>query len=309
MKNFKILAVLGFAMLALVGCKDEDLAPILTFDSSSKGAYPRLVKLNKGEFDLNNLGTSAYSYEVEFFSIDQGQNVTDYEIYVTFKGDQRLFKSYTQSDFTTNANGYQGIAVEIPLSELLTTFQLNAEDLEGGDTFIFNTVVKIPGFSFASSNSDADVADPNGAFRSYFDFLAKATCPLEDDRFSGAYTLTYLDGTGNGAFGPALGADGGTVTLNTVDGSTTRRQFVYPYLGAYESVMELDFTCTFIEIPRSSTGVGCGGTIFNTQDGNAKDAAFDFDDDSAVTFKIIEGLNDGGCSPPNTPHTVLLTKQ
>ena len=45
--NKILLLLLGITFFS--SCKDEELAPVLTFDSATIGAYPRLVEITSGE--------------------------------------------------------------------------------------------------------------------------------------------------------------------------------------------------------------------------------------------------------------------
>ena len=68
MKYIKII-ILPLVLALVFSCgRDEDLGPIITVDNAEIGAFPRLVNLITGEYDLANISTSAYSHEVEFQS-------------------------------------------------------------------------------------------------------------------------------------------------------------------------------------------------------------------------------------------------
>jgi len=304
-------------MAFFYGCSsEEDFSPIITFDKAGKGGYPRLVQLNVGELDLNNLSSAAYSYEVEFVTIDKGENVTEYRIDVEFidnnpdNGDDSNeltgYRTFTQSDFSTNADGFRGIAVEIPLADVAGAVGVNTDNLAGNDIFSFTTVVTLSdGQVFTSENSTAAV---NGsAFQGYFDFPAKVTCPLPGT-FLGDYELTYKEEP-TGAFGAIFGDNPGTVSLVEVPGSTTRRQIALGYLadsfGPFDVTLDIDFVCENIFASYIDTGVGCGGSI-GIAPGEA--TPFDFGDDTTFEINLIEYDNDGGCGTPLAPVTLVFTK-
>lgn len=303
-------------MLFLVSCKDEDLAPVATFDTLSIGAFPRLQELVSGEYDLNDLDNSAYEYVVDFVDENKGGNVASYDIYVRFidnnpgNGDlsaaEMLYKSFGPSDFSTNATGNPEIRVRIPLSELQNKFGLDNDDLVAGDQFCFRTeVIKEDGRVFTSQNSTPAVSN---AFGGYFNFCATVTCPLDDGAFTGDYAIEYIDGDQPAWLGFTLGPDGTVLTLREVPGSSTRRTFTFDWeeFGA-PTDMDLNFVCDVVIPGDGDTGLGCGGGSIVVAGGDA--TPFDFNDDSEFTLMLIDLDEDGGCGVAAVPFTVRLTKQ
>ena len=190
MKSFIKRSFLGLALGALAfSCADPDLGPIFTFETLGKGGYPRLVSITNQEFDLNDLATTAFQYEVEFVTIDKGANVASYDVFVSYNGGAEvLHTSYGQSDFTTTADGFKSIAMSLPLADVAATLGVNTATLVGGDYIVFNTFVELTdGSRFGQANSTSAV---NGsAFAGYFRNQINITCPLADTDFVGAYNL------------------------------------------------------------------------------------------------------------------------
>ena len=91
MKKLLILLISG--LMVMLSCKDEEKAPIITFDIASKGAYVKLLKVNEGVdgYNLSQFSTTAYDFDVEFVDLEQGDLVSTYNIFV----------SYTPSPFST----------------------------------------------------------------------------------------------------------------------------------------------------------------------------------------------------------------
>jgi hypothetical protein len=73
MNKFKILSLVGGFMLILSGCKDESLAPVLTFEQTEQGGFPRLIEETNKLINLFNIAGSTYSYTVEFVDLEQGR--------------------------------------------------------------------------------------------------------------------------------------------------------------------------------------------------------------------------------------------
>lgn len=313
-KLFYIPAVIG--MLVLSSCADENLAPLAVFDTLQKGAYPRQVEVVNTEFDLANPSTSAVAYTVEFVDLEKGNLVDQYVINASFKDNSggtntkasTVYKTFSQSDFTTNADGFRQISITIPLSDLLTLFGLTINDVSSGDDFVIQTQLKLTdGSVFGSANSTDTVK--GGAFRSLFDITAKATCPLASGKFVGDYKLE-LTTADVGGFGPIFGAAPPNVTLALVSGSSTKRSFKFTYLpddyafGPY--TVTLEFACDKVFVSSINTGVGCGGGSITIVQGDV--TGFNLADDSTIEFNLVEFDKDGGCGVPKVTHGVKLTK-
>lgn len=315
-------------MLVFSSCEDEDSSPIVTQDNLLFGAFPRLVELRTGEYDLNDLQNSAYEMEVDFVDNADGQDVAEYRLYFTFDdntlGDDRpdysseemLVRTYTPSDFTAGPNGNLGVTVNIPFTEVAEQAGVPLDSVLAGDRFQFRAEVeKADGRVFSSSNSTPAITN---AFGGILDFNVNATCPLPDDQFVGSYTLSYgvvydqfeLFGEPVQPFGPEpLSRE---VTLELVPGSTTRRRFsigtyLLPGYNFAAGPVTLEFACDQVTSTNIDSGAGCGdGTIAASQ---PEADPFTFDDDQTWTINYIDfGETDGGCEVAGLPFSLVFTK-
>jgi len=318
MKYIKIL-IIPIAFLLILSCgKDEELGPIITVETAEIGAFPRLVELKTGEYDLANISSSAYAHEVEFQSIDAGANVDAYVITVAYKDnnpdngenskDAIEFKNFSQGDFGDSALGLRNISVSFPFTEVAAALGVDASTVGPGDEFNFSSEVRLnDGRVFAGSNTESTLL--SSAFRGYFDWTVKATCPIEDTAFSGMYTISFPS-AGN-AYGPAY-EDGATVEVVPVAGSSTLREFTsnfLPAIGPFPDVTRFDIVCDQAVLISGNTGVGCGGTIIFGP--GASSAPLDLTDDSTIVFFVDEGANPGNCGGQagTTDSMLTLTKQ
>lgn len=211
-KLHKFSILLGALLFITYGCKDEDLAPIVTFDSVEKGAYPRLIEEGELLINLFDIAGSQYTYTVEFVDIEQGALVSEYNLYMTYNdnnpenGDASVgpieFRTFSQSDFTDNADGFRELSQTITANEAIAAANTTAEDIGPGDEFVFEgEVVLENGATFRSENSSATVV--GAGFRGHFDFTMPCACPSD---LAGTYEYTTTD----------VWCDGSTVT-GTVD--------------------------------------------------------------------------------------------
>lgn len=195
MKNRILITYLAAVLIVMTACKDENLAPIATFDAAEKGAYPALIEDTDRDINLDNVAGSAYVYSIEFIDLEKGNLVSEYALQVTYQdantadGDNSTgpveFRSWSASDFETNGNGNKGLPnITINASDVLTALGLT--EVGPGDVFRFiGRVTTTSGQSFMASNSSASV---NGAaFRGHFNYSLTAICPSD---IGGTYSVT-----------------------------------------------------------------------------------------------------------------------
>ena len=325
----KLYLFLALAAVVVVGCADEELQPAVTQETLLFGAFPRLVELRTGEFDLADLTGSAYEMEVDFVDNAGGADVAQYKVFVSFDDntvdstgtdfstDYAEYRVYTPADFTEGPNGNLGLTVNLPFSDVANFTGVPLDTVQSGDRFQVRTeVVKTDGRVFSSVNSTPAITS---AFGGIFNFNINATCPLPDEMFSGAYTLEYgyvydqitFFGQPVQALGPP--PLNRAITLEPVAGSTTRRTFNIGTLlapGTYQGnggTVTLDFACNRVTSTGASVGLTCGeGNIGNHQVGVAE---FDLDDDSTFTIEYEDfGTTDGGCGTAAQAYSLVFTK-
>lgn len=198
MTKLKISIILGAFLLIVTSCADEDLQPILTFDQTTIGGYPRLVESGNTLVNLFDVAGSEFDYTVEFVDLEDGELVAEYVLEVTFEdnnpdnGDDSAgpieFLRLSQSDFTTNENGYREVSVSIPATDVASAFGISADDLQPTDEFNFDgRVIMTDGAEYGDENSGPPIT---GALRGFFDFTMPAACPSE---LAGTYEVTTTD--------------------------------------------------------------------------------------------------------------------
>ena len=322
----KVFFLLAAACIVMSSCVDEERSPVITQDNLLFGAFPFLVDVRSGVYDLANLGSSSYEMDVYFVDNAQGADVAQYNVFVAFddnnlaNGDdgteRTLFKSFGPSDFAPLGDkGNLGLTLTIPFNEIAAFVGVAGDAVISGDRFQFTTeVVKEDGRVFSSANSTPAVTN---AFGGIFDFNVLATCPLMDDVFVGDYAIEYgyvydvfpLFGAAVQPFGPTIGR---TVTLG-LGNSSIRRDFNY---GAYlvpgynfgSADVTLEFACDVVTSTAVDSGAGCGGGSIAAVQVNS--ASFDLNDDSTWTIEYEGfGPNDGGCGVADVkPWSVVFTK-
>ena len=327
----KLYLFLALLAVVVVGCADDELQPAVTQDTLLFGAFPRLVELRTGEFDLADLQNSAYEMEVDFVDNAGGADIAQYKVYVAFDDnstgagrpdystESAEFRVYTPADFTEGPNGNLGLTVNIPFTEVAAFAGVPVDSIFSGDRFQIRTeVVKTDGRVFSSANSTPAITN---AFGGLFNFNVVATCPLDDSFLTGEYRISYgevyesFDLFDDNDPVQALGdLNGVTVTLETVAGSTTRRTVSYgsrlwlPSYGFDLGPVTLDFACDRLTSTSAvNTGLSCGDGPIGFAQNTSVVSAFDLEDDS--TFEVF--YNDfatGGCYGGTLPFSLIFTK-
>ena len=165
MKKLLILLISG--LMFMTSCKDEDKAPIITFDQAGKGAYVRLLNVNEGVdgYNLSQFSSTAYDFDVEFVDEQQGDLVATYNIYVSYAPSpfsstpavsENLYLSVDAGSFGESERGYKTTNVRIPLADLASKLGLSEGQLGGADIFNFRSeIILQDGSVFQASNSSA----------------------------------------------------------------------------------------------------------------------------------------------------------
>ena len=273
MKFNKILLYIS-ALAYLIGCADEDLKPVLTFEDSGKGAYIKLMNESDklvNVFDESTISASSYSYSVEFVDVDDGDKVTEYKldlIYEPVSGNDitvSSFKSWGPDAFTDSESGLkslQGITITAP--EILSALGVSADDLAPGDNFAFKGYITLDdGQVFGFDNSSSSVR--GSAFQAHFDFDIPAACPSD---LSGTFEYTSTDNwCGGDASGSVDIVDLGGGTYAFSDWSFGGYSGCY---GSSATSTTLNFTdvCTDVSFTGFTDSFGDTWTYVSTIEGN-----------------------------------------
>ena len=188
MKNIKGYLLIVMAAFLVFSCADPNKTPIVTFDSAGKGAYPRLTD-SEGEQLVNILSqadfdASSFTWSLRFIDVNQGADVTDYVVNVTYKGAGGTqgpveLKKFSASDFSADETGYMAINnVNVTGPELAGAFGLGLADMTAGDEFeVTGVMVMANGNQHTGANSSATVQ--GSAFQGFFDFNMAVGCPSD----------------------------------------------------------------------------------------------------------------------------------
>ncbi len=320
MKRYHLLYFVVVLFL-FTSCEDEDLKPILTFEDAGKGAFVRLVSLNRDlVIDPTKISESGIDMDVDFVDPQGGQTITDYNIFISFvdntpdNGDataeEALIRSFGTSDFSTSEMGNPGLNVNIPAADMLSTLGLAESDLSATDRFtIRSEIIDQEGRVFSAANSAPPIANFMDAFNGAFRYNLNVACPVADDFYAGTYQMEYVTEPNTGGFGPIFGDPAPTVELEAA-GSTVRSfSVIYiPGAGGFEQTFTIDLLCDLTQVRPLDSGLACStGSI--TLSPGTDFGSMSLSDDSEMTITLINNVTDGGCGLAPYENVIRLVKQ
>ncbi len=175
-----------FLVMLAFSCADEPL-PFDTFDEYAKGAFSRLLSTDNGTFFLTDPDNAAFTFDVEYYSENNGAEVASHEWFVRHRNnvdgtvsDPALLTSISSSSFGTDAkSGLPSASFAFTLNESLTAMGLTIDDLNGGDDIIYDGYVVLnDGRRFGPDNTGGSVQGGAG-FDGIFRFIKPLLCPSE----------------------------------------------------------------------------------------------------------------------------------
>jgi len=212
MKFIKQSLLLLVCALFVVSCADEPL-PFDTYDDLQKGAFARKLTDDGGSYFITDPENSSFSFSVEFYGENNGQNVASHEWQIWHRdnvngtvSEKVVIANVSAGSFGTDPNsGLPTASYTFPMLEALATLGLTIDDVNPGDDLIFDGYVVLnDGRRFGPDNTGASLQGNNG-FDGIFRFQKPLLCPSE---LVGTYDFSTVvgGGTGNGTWDGNVGA-------------------------------------------------------------------------------------------------------
>lgn len=184
--KFNLLTLL--VILMGVSCADEPL-PFDTFEEYATGAFPRMTSINDSDFFLTDPESSAFDFEVEYYSENNGAEVASHEWTVRHRRgddvtDAVTIASISSSSFGTNAaSGLPSSSFAFSMLGAMDALGMTIDDVMEADDFIFDGFITMnDGRVFGPDNTGGSVQGGAG-FDGIFRFIKQLKC------------VTDLDGT------------------------------------------------------------------------------------------------------------------
>ncbi|WP_460218261.1 hypothetical protein [Psychroserpens sp. MEBiC05023] len=253
MKN-RILKTIFMSVIisvGLTGCSDDDKLPV-DFDDLNVTGQPFATEISsEGSTNINKLdpASSSFSKTYQLFSLDDGADVTNMEVFVSFNGltttaDEALLYTISPSTFD-NSGTNPTVTVNYNGADILAALSLPQSALEGGDTFNYRLAfTNADGtFSDVSANFDNQSADHT--------FVSSVVCIAPPP--AGIWTIDMADSYGDG-WQPLTGDGGGAGVIITLDsGAVIELGLCTPYEDpGYDCVDESSSGSDTFEIPEGT---------------------------------------------------------
>jgi hypothetical protein len=248
-KIISFLVIPCAILMGLFSCTDDekDTFPDPRDGVEARGAYFRTLN-TAGLIDETDLDNSNWAVTGELVSLENGADISDVEIHVTY-GDNNFdltmpetsesittpaFLTTTNiSSFVLNDNGFPEATITINLGDAVTALNLDSSVVLAGDQFnFFITINMTDGRSFTEVNTQDILGEIFfSAPMQYSDFIACTLSPPTP----GTWTIVAKDSFGDGW-------QGGLITVN-IDGIQTNYRaiasedtFTFEITGADEKM-------------------------------------------------------------------------
>ena len=237
MKQILLLPSLLLLLLA-TACEEEERAfPEFGDDDVGTGAFPRQIGDVEGIYNFFDIENSEISFDVEFYDVNQGRDVAEYNWTATYRNKQSdenigpaNVLSIPASEFGLSESGLPSARVTLNLPMVLEALSVDPDSVNGGDDLRFeSTIVLNDGRTFTRSNTGANVIS-GGSFRGAFILDQPIICPSD---IGGTYAYSTVITT-EWPEGCAVGTTAeGTVTLTeTTEGLYEIDDFSFGGYGA-----------------------------------------------------------------------------
>lgn len=204
--KYSLLSVL--MMILAFSCADEPL-PFDTFDDYAKGGFSRLLSTDGGTFFFTDPDNSAFTFDVEYYSENNGGDIGGHEWSVRHRNnvtgelsDPAVLANITSADFGTDPkSGLPSASFAFSMNDAMAALGKTIDDFNGGDDLVFDGVIIMnDGRRFGPDNTGGSVSGGAG-FDGIFRFIKPLLCPSE---LQGWYTAVAT----NTSQGAGIGWDG-----------------------------------------------------------------------------------------------------
>ncbi len=204
MRTIKNSLVLLLVVLVAFSCKKEPLPFGAQFNELEKGGFSRLLSTDGANFFLTDPDNSAFTFDVEYYSENNGADIVKNEWFVRHRNnvdgtisEPVLMKSVSSSEFGTDPkSGLPSYSFTFTLNDAVAALGKTLDDLNGGDDIIFDGFIELKdGRRFGPDNTGGSVQGGAG-FDGIFRWVKPLLCTSE---LAGTYhALTTVTNQGAG---------------------------------------------------------------------------------------------------------------
>ncbi|MEL6141869.1 MAG: hypothetical protein AAFQ37_01960 [Bacteroidota bacterium] len=189
------LGLVAVMLLIFSACEEKERAfPEFGDDNVQTGAFARLIDGVNGVFDFFDPAGSEIDFTVEFYDVNEGNDVAEYNWTVQHidnangnDSEAVPILNIPSSSFGRSDFGLPSTTVRFTLQEALDVLGLTTNDINGGDNMRFEaTIVLNDGRTFSRANTGSNVIS-GASFRGTFLVDQAIICPSD---LSGTYAVT-----------------------------------------------------------------------------------------------------------------------
>lgn len=267
-----------------------------------------------------NLGQTNENATIAVYIIDgDSGNLTEkINIYISFIDNsssagnnsinEQFYKSISSSEFQTNEQNPKAI-IPIDLQEIEEFLNISPPEYKHSDTFVFRLEIVMTDGRIFTENTENSEAACGSMENSDFIFEIDIFCPIEENLFTGSYTVTSIE---PGVLNLPVWQVGDIVEIE-IESSPMSRVFQIEHLPSaiYQPWKPFAFNLlcgNIIVNSGQATGLSCpDGDLFYGPAPDGSIAAFDPDDDSILTITFTDNEL-GVCEDAPRVITCTLTK-
>ena len=317
MKNYiKHILFLLVTVGLLQSCEDGDKTTDFVFDNITRGATLRTMNLINGTVNVFDIENSVFEVELEYRDHEEGALLDSYDVYVSFRDNtddgvdnskpEVFLKTITRDQMPINTEfGFPRGVLQITAVESINAVGLSADQLNGGDQFVYRLVLKLTDGREFTNDASGQVTG-GSFFSSPFAYNASVVCLFDEpDFFSGTYLLQQVQG--QAAFGISF-AD--QIVEVAPDGINRSCQISYFPGFDLASPFRMELVCGDIIVLPNEVGLSCGGDNIGWTNGTPS-ATFDqnFVDDDVIDVNVEDFNPDGSCDVGSAQIVLRFTKQ
>tara|TARA_R110000850_G_scaffold16697_3_gene51778 strand:+ start:8159 stop:9118 length:960 start_codon:yes stop_codon:yes gene_type:complete len=221
---------------------------------------------------------------------------------------EQFFKSISSSEFQTNEQDPKAV-ITVELQEIEDFLNISQPVYTPGDAFVFRLELVMTDGRIFTNNSESSEAACGSLENSDFIFEIDIFCPIDENIYTGQYTVTSVE---PGVLGIPVWVVGRVVEIE-IENSPISRVFNIDHLPFAGTPIFYSFTfnllCDNIIVNSGQpTGLTCpDGNLFYGPAPNGSVAAFDPNDDSILTITFTDNEL-GVCEDAPRVITCTLTK-
>lgn len=320
--------LLIWTVLLVLSCSDDDKAIDIVTEEIQYGAVVRTLQFNSSEFNVGE-PNSTFSVDIEVQDEQDGGLLEAVDLYVrfldntpaggNFSTQEVLYGKLLPDEFSTGANGFPRMTLQITQSELAQATGVSIASIACKDQFLLRAEINLTdGRSFTVGNASSIILAYETFFSSPYCYTINVVEPIDEELFTGEYVMTSIV---DGPLGPTFNEVGEAVMVTKAPHSNTVRQVLLKHRLSHPSnelprIYEFSIVCDEVIFRKNQLSSVIGMCTFSSNSPillgpDTENAPVSLLDDSVFEVWFVEGYDgwDGRCGFGTAPSRLRFTKQ